>query len=348
MPTDYSYKNIDAILVRMKQRHKLQEIAAIIGNSANNDVSSNTIISEQEPVRGLCFPRNPETGERIETPSDAVFVCDSNPEGVYKPNSYDPPCPSGPYQNCEQNKKVDCSNTTGDPFNCLFRSLFSCMGYECPTGKNFECKNDNTDFECAGVSFECKKDFKCTAMHVYLCNHKHSCPDKFECEGGIECNSPNTCNSQYPYGNPGGNTGLPGPFPDVFTNPGDFMCGFSMGTDSLAFTCKTDFSCQGKQGSDFVCTDGADFICGETGKGGTFKCDLKHEKTGDGFSCYKGEYACNGSVVACKAGGGTDHGCQFQDTVYATCPQSPKECQPSNSHNPSPPPCDPFLGHGAS
>jgi hypothetical protein len=351
MKSNYSYQRIDAILVRMAQRHNLLDIANVIHSSTDtkSHIITNTMVLEEEPTRGLCFPKNPETGGRIPTPSDAVFVCDSNEGGAYNPQNYDPPCPAGPYQNCEKGRKVECSNEHDEPFNCLFHSLFSCMGYACPDGKNFECKNDNTDFECAGESFECKKDFKCTSMHVYLCNHKHSCSDKFECEGGKECISPNTCNSTYPYGNVGGNQGLPGPFPDVFGNPGDFMCGFSMGTPSVAFLCTTSFSCQGKQGSDFVCADGTNFICGETGKGGIFKCDLIHEKTGDGFSCFQGEYACNGSTVVCDVNGHTDYGCVFQNTVYATCPQSPKECHPSNSHTPPPPSCDPFLGqHGGS
>jgi hypothetical protein len=315
-----NYSKIEIILTRLEQRRELSSIAIAMSSESGNEPS--LTISEQESDRGMCFPKN-STGASIPADPGAVFICDSS--GGYNASKYVVPCSPTPYCDCVSSDPAVACASKPQPFDCNAKSVFSCSKYVCP--KPFVCKNSTTDYECAGSEFKCETDFQCTAIHVFVCNHEHSCPDKFGCEGGKDCVTPNNCNETYKYGG----SNLKPPFKDVLDNPGDFMCGFSMGAKSEDFFCKTDFSCKGGSNSDFLCADGTDFVCGESNQG-VFKCELVSRTGGGGFSCYLQRYECNGATVACNPNGDwLTFGCVFVQTTFARCPVSPKECQPNST-----------------
>ena len=336
------YKTIEQVISRLNRRSELLSDAKLIFRESQG--ISSLGVSELEEIRGFCFipPNNPpKPGDKPGArPGDqgVIFSC-SKGQG-YDESEYDPPCSKDTnYASCGANEKtVTCPESP--PFNCPGKA-YSCTSYDCPS--EFVCKS-KSDYECSGSLFECKKDFQCNGGHVFVCNHANNCPDIFGCEGGKNCTSPNKCanDGKDNYGCPDKSVhGVPpGPYGPFLENPGDFMCGFGMVTDSEYFTCPKDFECKGKDGSsDFMCANGTNFVCGQKGQG-SFDCSLADSVWGAGFSCYQKTYECNGAKVSCNAAGENDYGCQFKGTSYSQCPA--KSCTSKALYGEDPPPPPPW------
>ena len=328
------YKTIEQIVSRLNRRKELLVDAERFFCASQGMGSLE--VSEREEIRGLCFPKG------IAPPPVFMFACSKSES--YDESNYDTPC-SSIYKDCgEKAKTVTCPETP--PFNCPGH-IYSCTSYDCP--KDFICKSE-ADFECSGSTFECKTDFQCNGGHVFVCNHVNNCPDIFGCEGGKDCISPHECDNTSTkgygfYGCPDQNKygTLHGPYGSFLENPGDFMCGFGMGTKSEHFTCPKDFECKGKDGfSDFMCADGTIFICGRQGQG-DFDCEFSGSALTPGFSCYLEIYECNGAKVSCSTTEkpSNEYGCSFKDTTYNQCPT--KSCTSKALYGLDPPPPPPPL-----
>jgi hypothetical protein len=196
---------------------------------------------------------------------------------------------------CAQGTEHECDANQGGMFGCPGdENTFVCGSFNCQgddhKGK-YECQA-NVDFICTGVEglrpYVCDSEFDCSSGHGFYCLDAYNCVDDFECksDGRTPCNDDN-----YEYSD--------GSSANV---PGDFLCGYP-GASSDDFTCRTTFSCSGKD--EFRCAQTTQFDCGEVG---VFT---------RGTGADSGGFQCKG-VFGCQGVAGTDVVCQ-PIAQFASC-----------------------------
>jgi hypothetical protein len=217
-------------------------------------------------------------------PDQTRFVCDST---FTCPNNFRCAITRSviAYSNCGGgNDSYECHDNDG--FSCSSGGVnnadyFSCSAFDCGiSGGTTSYTCSNIDFLCGGSDYNCVKDFKCTAGHVFFCSQADNCQDDFQCSAGTQCGqqgaATNSCVAGGPivgYNNPSGGT-----------MPGDFLCGAAIPDGSETFNCDINFECNAL--SDFSCAFGGnEFDCtGSSSDFGSFDCSSTFACSSN-FSC---------------------------------------------------------------